>query len=74
MERMTGGALPAHIWRAFMTAALEGEPVAPLDVTLEPDDRPPPRPASVADASADPGLSATARAELEALLDRVEEF
>jgi penicillin-binding protein 1A len=74
MERMTGGALPAHIWRAFMTAALEGEPVAPLDVTLEPGDRPPPRPASVADASADPGLSATARAELEALLDRVEEF
>jgi penicillin-binding protein 1A len=30
MNRVTGGGLPARIWRAFMTDALKGVPVRPL--------------------------------------------
>jgi penicillin-binding protein 1A len=76
MERMTGGGLPAQVWRAFMTAALEGEPVTPLDTALEPSDLvgPAPTPSAVADAAEDRGLSASSRAELEALLDRVDGY
>jgi penicillin-binding protein 1A len=30
MKGVTGGGLPARLWRAYMTAALEGEPARPL--------------------------------------------
>lgn len=33
MKRVTGGSLPAHIWRAAMTAAEKGEPVKALDMS-----------------------------------------
>jgi penicillin-binding protein 1A len=70
MARVTGGALPAGIWRTFMAEVLEGEPVTPLDIPSEPA-------VSVAMEPAPPssdrgGLDQGARGELEALLGRVQ--
>lgn len=35
MKRVTGGGLPAEIWRTFMAGALAGAPVRPLPVPVE---------------------------------------
>lgn len=35
MKRVTGGGLPAEIWRTFMSGALAGTPVRPLPVPLD---------------------------------------
>jgi penicillin-binding protein 1A len=74
MARMTGGALPARIWREFMTAALDGEPVTPLDAVVEPADRTQTPAPVVAEEPQGSGLAAGARAELDDLLARLEEF
>ncbi len=73
MERVTGGTLPARIWRAFMSEALAGAPVAALDADpywlAIPTDMPGSSPAP-----ADAGLDAATRSELDALLRRLEAF
>ncbi len=51
MDRLTGGALPARVWREFMITALDGAPIRPLDrpartravATREPPPAPPVR-------------------------------
>jgi penicillin-binding protein 1A len=36
MQRVTGGAIPARIWKGFMTAALKGQTPQPLPQTMPP--------------------------------------
>ncbi|MGE0753899.1 MAG: transglycosylase domain-containing protein [Alphaproteobacteria bacterium] len=40
MKKVTGGTLPAPIWKAFMSAALEGKPAESLPVGHEPEQLP----------------------------------
>jgi penicillin-binding protein 1A len=73
MERVTGGLLPARIWRGFMTEALKNEPVAALATETDPiGARIEPAAAGAGDRSADRGLDEASRRELEALLRRIE--
>jgi penicillin-binding protein 1A len=73
MARVTGGALPASIWRSFMTEALEGEPVTPLDLAPEPTAPALQFATEEAPAVLDRGgLDQGARGELEALLGRIQ--
>jgi hypothetical protein len=75
MDRVTGGSLPARIWRAFMIEALEGRPVVPLET--EPESQSEPDGAAMAAIAGAPlaedgGLDEASRGELEALLTRLD--
>lgn len=48
MKRVTGGGLPARLWKAFMAAAHRGLPVRPLPAMAPPPRRPTPPPARIA--------------------------
>jgi len=76
MSTVTGGSLPARIWRAFMTEALAGTPPVTLDIAPDPlgdliyqtaQD-----PVGANDGDDLAGLDESERGELEALLSRLD--